>query len=68
MERRGVPAALVCTAPFIATARSMCAIHGVPNYPFAVVEHPIGRLTAEELEERVAAVLPAVVELLTAGN
>ncbi|MBI3972265.1 MAG: hypothetical protein HY332_13350 [Chloroflexi bacterium] len=66
MERRGVPAALVSTEPFIPTVQAILSMSGVPEYPYAVVAHPIGRLMDEELDARVAAALPQVVRVLTA--
>ena len=65
MERRGIPAALVCTEPFIPTVRAMHEIVGLPDYPYAVVPHPIGRLSEPELRERVEHALPQVVRLLS---
>ncbi len=38
---------------------------GLANYPFAVIDHPIGRLGPECLAERVAQALPGVKKLLT---
>jgi hypothetical protein len=60
-----VPAAVIVTEAFVATARAQAAIAGEPAYPFAVVGHPIGSLTASELGQRAAAALPQVVGILT---
>ncbi len=64
IERRGKPAAVVCSDRFVVTAKAQAETCGSPDYPFAVVEHPIGRLPDEVLRERVAAALPQVVKLL----
>lgn len=63
-ERLGRPAAVVCTEPFIPMAKASALAGGIPDYPFAVIPHPIGRLSEEALRARVAAALPQVVELL----
>ena len=65
IEVRGVPAAVVCTEPFIATGRAMARARGKAEYPFAVVPHPIGSASDDEMRARAEAALPQVVELLT---
>jgi polysaccharide pyruvyl transferase WcaK-like protein len=54
----------VCTEPFVPTVRAMSEIVGLPDYPYAVVAHPIGRLSEPQLRERVEQALPQVVRLL----
>jgi len=60
-----VPAAVICTDQFIESAKAQAAICGNPQYPFAVVTHPIGSLTPVELQARAEAALPQVVAILT---
>jgi len=64
IERRNVPAAVICTRPFIPTAKAMAKICNLPNYPFVVVGHPIGSLTPAELQERAALALPQIIAIL----
>lgn len=56
---------MICTDAFIPTARAQAAICGIPEYPFAVVAHPLGSLGPDELRERAIAALPQVVAILT---
>jgi sugar/nucleoside kinase (ribokinase family) len=63
-EKRGVPAVAVVTAPFLATGRAMAELHGMPEYPFVVVPHPFGSLTAEEVQERADAAIDRIEALL----
>ena len=65
LEQRGVPTAVICTDEFVASARAQAAISGNPDYPFAVVSHPIGSLTADELRERARTAASQVIEILT---
>ena len=65
LDRRGVPAAVICTDEFVASAKAQAAICGNPDYPFAVVAHPIGSLTPAELRARAAVALPQVIAILT---
>lgn len=64
IERRGKPAAAVITDKFVVTARARAAVLGVPDYPMAVVEHPIGRLPDGALKERAEKASARVAELL----
>jgi hypothetical protein len=65
LDRRGVPAAVICTDQFVASARAQAEICGNPGYRFAVVDHPLGSLTAAELRDRAAAAVPQVIAILT---
>jgi hypothetical protein len=65
LDRRGVPAAVICTDQFVASAKAQAEICGNPRYPFAVVAHPIGSLTPGELRARAAAAVPQVIAILT---
>jgi hypothetical protein len=67
LDRRGVPAAVICTDQFVVSAKAQAAICGQPLYPFAVVAHPIGSLTPAELRARAAAAVPQVIAILTGG-
>jgi hypothetical protein len=40
-ERLGVPAVGVMTTRFVTAAKLMAKVLGMPDYPFAVIEHPI---------------------------
>ena len=63
-ERRGIPAAAIATDQFVNMGRASAEAQGMPDYPFVVMEHPIGRLEDVELRQRAEAVLPEVVRLL----
>jgi hypothetical protein len=63
-EKRGVPAAPVATDQFVNMGRASAEAQGMPDYPFAVIEHPISRLEDEELRRKAEAALPQVVRLL----
>ena len=60
-----MPTAVICTDQFVQSARAQAAICGNPDYPFAVVAHPLGSLTPAELQARAAAALPQVLAILT---
>lgn len=63
-EKLGIPGAAVITDRFVVTARAMAELNGMPDYPFAVVAHPISnnrddevRAKAEEAADQIAAIL-----------
>ncbi len=64
IEQRGKAAAVICTGQFISSARMTAQTFGMDGYPVAVILHPIGRVTEQELEERAQVALPQVVGLL----
>lgn len=63
-----MPAAVICTDEFVQSARAQAAICGNPGYAFAVVPHPIGSLTSEELRLRAEAAVPQVITILTGAR
>ena len=66
LEKRGVPAAVICTEPFISSARAMARIGGIPDYPYVVLPHPLGSLTGEALRGRAIQAAPEVLRILLA--
>ena len=66
LEKRGVPAAVICTEPFINSAKAMSKLGGIPDYPFVVLPHPLGSLTPDELRERAIQAAPEVLRILLA--
>jgi hypothetical protein len=49
LERRGVPAAAICTRPFVANGKTIAEANGADGYRFALVEGPIGSATDAQL-------------------
>ncbi len=63
-EKRGIPAAVIITEPFVPTAMAMAELAGLPGYPFAAIPHPVGSLAPAEVIERADGVSTRVAELL----
>ena len=53
------------TDRFVVSAREIAAIEGVPDYPFAVVDHPIAGNPPDELRGKAERALGSIVSLLT---
>jgi len=63
-EKRGIPAAVVITEPFVPTAEAMAGLAGMPGYAYAVVPHPIGSLAPAALAERANRIASRIEALL----
>lgn len=64
MERLGIPAGAVLTEPFVPSGKAMALAQGFPDYPFAVIPHPIAATEVKTLEDRADQVIEDVVSLL----
>ena len=64
LERRGVPAAPICTDRFIPNGQAIAEAHGAPGYPFALVPHPLASASPAELAQEATEALPEVLRLL----
>ena len=67
-EQHGVPSASIVTDVFKVTGRAMARSWGVPDFRFLMMPHPIANLTPAELDQRAAAIVPEVVQLLLKGQ
>jgi hypothetical protein len=66
LEKMGVPAAVICTEPFISSGKAMSKIGGIPDYPFVVLPHPLGSLPPDSLRDRARQAAPEVLRILSA--
>jgi hypothetical protein len=67
-ERRGIPAAVICSDAFTVTADAMAAVKGAKGYRYATTAHPVAVLGPDEVRKRAEQVLPEVVALLTGSS
>ncbi len=67
LERRGIPAAAICTDVFVPNGQAIAAAHGAPAYPFTLVRHPLASASQEELAREAKRVLPEILRLLVSG-
>ena len=49
-EQLGKRAVVLCTEPFEVTAKNIARMMGLPEYPFVMVEHPIGSRSLPEIK------------------
>jgi hypothetical protein len=60
----GKRAVVLCTTPFVVTAKNIARVMGLPEYPFAVLEHPIGSCTPEEIKQKAEEAANQIEEIL----
>jgi hypothetical protein len=65
LERRGIPAVGVATAPFADEAIEQARRLGMPGCRVVYVPHPVQLLTDDELADRADAAFPAALAALT---
>ena len=64
IEQRGKVAAVICTEQFASSARVTAQTFGMAGFPFAEVQHPIGRVSDRELARRAKVALFQVLAIL----
>ncbi|MCY4532575.1 MAG: hypothetical protein OXC84_09655 [Gammaproteobacteria bacterium] len=64
-EQTGKRAVVLCTSPFEVTARNIARMLGLPDYPFALLDHPLGSLTHDEIRRRAETACDQAIEILT---
>ena len=64
-EDRGIPTVLLCTEPFMNSARDHAEAFGSPDYEAVRVGHPLASLRPEEAQIRADDALEHVVAALT---
>jgi len=52
MEKKGIPAVLVSTTPFIDAVTTTTKMSNMPAIEWAIVDHPIGSLSEEDVRQR----------------
>jgi hypothetical protein len=65
LERRGIPAVGIATAPFADEAIEQARRLGMPGARMVYIPHPVQLLTGDELDARADAIFPDVLAALT---
>ena len=63
-EKRGIPAAVIITEPFVPTALGIAQLAAMPDYPHAAIPHPVGSLSPAEIRARADLIADRVEALL----
>jgi hypothetical protein len=65
LEDRGIPTVLLCTEPFMNSARHHAEAFGNPDYVAVRIGHPLASLRPEQAQGRADEALEAVIAVLT---
>ncbi len=68
LERRGIPAVGIATAPFADEAVEQSRLLAMPGCRMLYLPHPVQLLTDAELAGRADSIFPAIVAALTTGE
>ncbi|MEM8972686.1 MAG: hypothetical protein AAGD43_11545 [Pseudomonadota bacterium] len=66
-EQTGKRAVVLCTEPFEVTAKNIARMLGLPDYPFVMMEHPIGSRTPDEIKVLAEAAYSQALPILLEG-
>jgi hypothetical protein len=64
LERAGLPAASICTDPFVLTAGATARSYGFPGFEYVTIPHPVASLSAAQIRSRVRDMLPDLLRIL----
>jgi hypothetical protein len=64
-EQLGKRAIVLCTEPFEVTAKNIARMLSLPNFPFLLVQHPIGSCTLPEIKARAEVAYEQALPILT---
>ena len=53
-----MPAASICTEPFVPAAEAMARVYGFPGYQFVTMPHPLASLDEAQIEARARDLVP----------
>ncbi len=65
LERRGVATATIVTQEFVTAGREHAQNFGIPDYPLALIAHPIANRSLDELRRMADATWDQVLAALT---
>ncbi len=59
-----MPAASICTEPFVPAAEAMARVYGFPGYQFAIMPHPLASLDQAQIDARARDLVPRLLRIL----
>jgi len=65
-EKIGTPALGIMTSKFVSAAELMARVLGMPDYKFAIIDHPVSSASDQELETQARTTLDAIEKLIIA--
>ncbi|MGV3714119.1 UGSC family (seleno)protein [Pseudolysinimonas sp.] len=67
-ERAGIPTVSITSDSFAMSGQAMADVQGFPGFRFAMVEHPMASLDAQQIRGRADDIMPEVLSILGVGE
>ena len=64
-EQAGITATAIITDRFVQTAQAMAEVQGLPEFPFAIIPHPISTTDDAVLRDKAEAAVQQCVAILS---
>jgi hypothetical protein len=64
LRKRGIATAVICSRPFAMLATGQARIHGCPDLPLLVIDHPLGGVNTAGVRARAEDASAQLVRLL----
>jgi hypothetical protein len=68
MAKRGITALTICSTAFITLGRAQASALGRPHLPIAVIAHPFGLRSRDEVRQMAETCVDDVVNLVSKGG
>ena len=64
LAKKALPAVVICSAPFVSLAKAQARVFGVPDLPLAVIAHPLGGISGDEIHRRALQAVPQIADMI----
>ncbi len=66
LRKRGLVTAAICSEPFAKLGKAQSRVLGTPELPLAMIPHPLGGISLDEVQERARVAIPQIVAIIKA--
>ncbi len=64
LSKRGLATAVITSTAFLNLGKAQSKVFGVPDLPLAIIPHPLGGLSLEQVEGRAEHAIPQLVKVI----
>ncbi len=68
LEKRGIPAAVICSDAFLSLARSISQAKGISAPRLVSIPHPLAGITPDEVRKKAESAVDAIVAVLVSSK
>lgn len=66
LRKRGLVTAAICSEPFAKLGQAQSRVLGTPELPLAMIPHPLGGISLDEVQKRARVAIPQIVAMIKA--